>query len=81
MKKVIISLILGLSIINSAYAENITVNPFKQIATMTNIKFVAFTSQLSTTKVKTDEGEYRIFVMQNANGVSVTAVKIENNKK
>lgn len=78
MKKLLLISILFIS--NMVYAENVIINPTQKVATIPNFKFQSFTSELRTTKVKTDEGTYRIFIIQNQEGVSITAVKIEKGK-
>lgn len=74
MKKLIITLIIGLLVGNAVYAENVVVNPTQKIL------YTKLNNGIYTTKVKTDEGMYRIFVIQSGYGAGITAVKIEKKK-
>lgn len=76
MKKILLILCV-LLFTQMAYAENVIVNPTQKIGTIPCFKFQSFTSELRTTKIKTEEGTYRIFIIQNQEGVNITAVKID----
>ena len=69
MKKLIITLILGLFISNAVYAENVVVNPPLKAG-----------KGVETYKIKTDEGMYRVFIVYSMYGVSMQVVKIEKDK-
>lgn len=76
MKKIILLIIL-LLFGNISNAEQVSVNPTQKIGTIPNYKFQSMTSELRTTKIKTEEGLYRIFIIQNAEGIGITAIKIK----
>ena len=73
MNKLIIGITLGLLISTPLFAKNI-INPFERIDRHNGFN-------ISTTKITTEEGTYRIFMADEQNGygkgVGITAVKIK----
>lgn len=54
-------------------AEKIVANPLVKVASPAT-RFASF--DVSTTKVSTPEGTYRVFTVDNGTGVGITAIKI-----
>lgn len=74
LKKLLVIFLLGSSI---AYAEEkVVMNPIQKIGT-SSANVNSSYSVVSTAKISTEEGVYRIFIAHTYNGVAMQVVKIK----